>query len=75
MCVTGPQTQPGLVETFKKDLKEAIPYAKNPPEPMARSGALYGGAGTKALAENVDQQAVADILIRYQDASLEQPRD
>jgi sphinganine-1-phosphate aldolase len=75
MCVTGPQTQPGLVDTFSTDLKDAIPYALNPPQPMARSGALYGGAGTKAMVENVDQKAVAETLMAYQDSSLEQPRD
>ena len=75
MCVTGPQTQPGVVDVFEKELKDAIPYAKNPPDPMARSGALYGGAGTKALAENVDQKAVEDTMIFYQDSCLEQPKD
>jgi len=75
MCVTGPQTQPGLVDTFEEDIREAIPYAKNPPKPMARSGALYGGAGTKALAENVDLEGVKKTMIGYLDSSLEQPRD
>jgi len=75
MCVTGPQTQPGLLEKFEKELKEAVLYAKNPTQPMAETGALYGGAGTRALAENVDQKAIAEMMIMYQDACLEQPRD
>ena len=27
MAVTGPQTQPGVAETFAADLAEAVPYA------------------------------------------------
>jgi glutamate/tyrosine decarboxylase-like PLP-dependent enzyme len=45
MCVTGPQTQPGVVEAFAGDLAEAVAYAKNPPQPQPLSGAVYGGAG------------------------------
>ncbi len=75
MCVTGPQTQPGLVELFKKDLAEAVSHAKNPPGPIPRSGALYGGQGTRSMAENVDLEAVKEMMIRYQDTSLEQPRE
>jgi sphinganine-1-phosphate aldolase len=43
MCVTGPQTQPGIVQAFADDLAEAVEYAKNPPQPQPRSGGLYGG--------------------------------
>ncbi len=43
MCVTRPQTKPGVVEAFTKDLAEAIPYAKNPPQEQPVSGAIYGG--------------------------------
>lgn len=43
MCVTGPQTQAGLVETFSRDLAEAVAYAKNPPRPTPKSGGIYGG--------------------------------
>ncbi len=43
MCVTGPQTQPGVVEAFGSDLAEAIEYAKNPGRDEAASGAIYGG--------------------------------
>jgi glutamate/tyrosine decarboxylase-like PLP-dependent enzyme len=75
MCVTGPQTQPGLVELFKKDLAEAVSYAQNPPDPIPRSGALYGGQGARTTVESVDQNAVKERMIRYQDACLEQPRE
>jgi len=43
MCVTGPQTQPGIVEAFAGDLAEAVDYAKDPPQPQPSSGGLYGG--------------------------------
>ncbi len=42
MAVTRPQTQKGVVETFKKDLDEAIEYAKEQTSEPA-SGAIYGG--------------------------------
>ena len=32
-------------EQFAHDLTEAIEYAKNPPSPMPRSGAMYGAGG------------------------------
>lgn len=74
MCVTGPQTQAGLVEAFDKDLKAAVDYARKPHQPVPLSGALYGGAGTRAMAENVDLKAIEALMIAYQDACLEQPK-
>ena len=44
-CVTRPNTQPGVSEAFANDLAEAIEYAKNPPSPVPRSGAMYGAGG------------------------------
>ena len=41
MCVTRPQTQPGVVETFTRDLDEAVRYALNPPRDMPATGAIY----------------------------------
>jgi glutamate/tyrosine decarboxylase-like PLP-dependent enzyme len=45
MCVTGPQTQPGVVEAFDRDLAEAVTYARTPPQPTPRSSGVYGGSG------------------------------
>lgn len=45
MCVTGPQTNPGVVEAFASDLNEAVAYAKAPPQPDPKSSGMYGGAG------------------------------
>jgi glutamate/tyrosine decarboxylase-like PLP-dependent enzyme len=43
MCVTRPQTRPGLVEAFANDLEEAVGYAKNPPREQPETASLYGG--------------------------------
>jgi hypothetical protein len=75
MCVTGPQTQPGLAEEFDRDLTEAVAYAKKPARSIAKSGALYGGQGSKAMIEHNDMEMIRDIMIEYQDDCLEQPDD
>ncbi len=43
MCVTRPQTQPGVVDAFRTDLAEGVAYALNPPQEAPVSGAIYGG--------------------------------
>jgi glutamate/tyrosine decarboxylase-like PLP-dependent enzyme len=43
MCVTGPQTQPGVVEAFGRDLTEAVAYATDHRGDPAASAAVYGG--------------------------------
>jgi glutamate/tyrosine decarboxylase-like PLP-dependent enzyme len=45
MCVTGPQTQPGVAEAFDEDLAGAVAYARNPPQPAPKSSGIYGGSG------------------------------
>ncbi len=72
MCVTGPQTRPGLVEEFADDLAKGVEYAKNPPREIAESGALYGGAGTKSVASDIDSARLERGLIGYLDSLLEQ---
>ncbi|HEY6799875.1 MAG TPA: pyridoxal-dependent decarboxylase, partial [Agromyces sp.] len=47
MCVTGPQTQPGVVEAFATDLHEAVGYANERVGEAPKSGSMYGGAGTE----------------------------
>jgi len=75
MCVTGPQTQPGLVELFETDLADAVEYAKKPKTSIAESGALYGGQGSKSITEFNDMTMIRDLMIEYQDDCLEQPDD
>ena len=74
MCVTGPQTQPGVVERFRDDLAAAVAYAKTTNEPIARSGSFYGGAGAQATADNVDVADLRQKLVRALEMNLEQPR-
>lgn len=45
LCVTGPQTRPGVAEAFATDLADAVRYARNPPRPKPLSSGVYGGAG------------------------------
>ena len=47
-CITRPNTAPGLAEEFARDLADAVAYAKERRGEPARSGALYGMAGTPA---------------------------
>ncbi len=44
-CITRPNTQPGIAEAFASDLAEAVEFAKSPPSPMPKSGAMYGAGG------------------------------
>jgi len=74
MCVTGPQTQPGVVARFGSDLSDAVAYARAPDQPVPRSGALYGGQGTRARADDVDQTRLRERLLDWVDSTLEQPR-
>jgi glutamate/tyrosine decarboxylase-like PLP-dependent enzyme len=46
MCVTGPQTQPGVVEAFDADLADAVPYALEHRDHEPKSSAIYGGGAT-----------------------------
>jgi sphinganine-1-phosphate aldolase len=73
MCVTGPQTQPGVGLRFGADLAEAVAYARRPDQPVPRSGALYGGQGTRATASDVDIAQLRERLLDYVDSTLEQP--
>lgn len=43
MCVTRPQTLPGVVDAFREDLAAAVTYAIEHREESPMSGAIYGG--------------------------------
>ena len=45
-CVTRPNTRPGLTDEFARDLGDGVAYAKAHTGEAARSGALYGMAGS-----------------------------
>jgi glutamate/tyrosine decarboxylase-like PLP-dependent enzyme len=74
MCVTGPQTQAGVVERFGADLTAAVAYANAPDQPIPKSGALYGGQGSRATTEGVDVERLRQRMLDYVDSTLEQPR-
>jgi glutamate/tyrosine decarboxylase-like PLP-dependent enzyme len=50
MCVTGPQTQPGVVDAFKTDLADAVAHAKSHANEKPHSGGVYGGGGGAEMA-------------------------
>lgn len=70
MCVTRPQTRPGLVETFGRDLADGVAYAKNPPQDASRSGAIYGGIPNDAPEA---EERIREFMIRYLAASQDVP--
>ena len=69
MCVTRPQTLPGVAEQFAADLVEAVEYAKNAPEGQPLSGAIYGGApgGMTPEVEEFIETIMVDMLDGMQD--------
>ena len=70
MCVTRPQTLPGVVERFASDLDEAIKYALNPPIETPKSGAIYGGVPKDI--PGIDDM-VKDLLVNYLDNCSDVP--
>jgi glutamate/tyrosine decarboxylase-like PLP-dependent enzyme len=72
MCVTRPQTQPGVVDTFANDLAEAVEYAKNPKTDRPVTGAIYGGLpkGVPAIQEAV-RKTMVDMLDTFQGVPAE----
>jgi sphinganine-1-phosphate aldolase len=72
MCVTRPQTQPGVVELFAKDLAEGVEYAKNPPTEQPASAAVYGG-----LPEGVPKlhELVRGVMIGMMDTMQDIPSE
>ncbi|HVM98422.1 MAG TPA: aspartate aminotransferase family protein [Candidatus Acidoferrales bacterium] len=71
MCVTRPQTQPGVVETFTRDLDEAVAYARSKAGETAVSGAIYGGA-PKGVPEI--EKVISDFMVGFLDATQDVPR-
>ena len=69
MCVTRPQTRPGVVERFAEDLDAAVKYALDPPTEKPRSAAIYGGVPD---APGV-QEMVKGLLFRYLDSCQDLP--
>jgi sphinganine-1-phosphate aldolase len=64
MAVTRPQTQPGVVEQWARDLAEAVAYASAHRDEPAKSGAIYGGVagGMSAEADEFIRAVMADMM-------------
>lgn len=70
MCVTGPQTQEGVVDAFAADLAEAVEYAKQSADQSPQSGGIYGGAGEMDLS---DPEVAKRFLTMAMDAFTDCP--
>ncbi len=70
MCVTRPQTLPGVIERFASDLDEGITYALSPPIETPKSGAIYGGVPKDV--PGIDDM-VKGILVNYLDNCSDVP--
>jgi sphinganine-1-phosphate aldolase len=64
MAVTRPQTQPGVVERWTKDLADGVDYAQAHRDEPAKSGAIYGGVagGMSAEADEFIRAIMADMM-------------
>ncbi len=65
-CMTLPQAAPGVAERFVADLREAVAYAKDPPQPMPQSGAMYGGGGMQ-----MDRDMIREMMLLWLDETYE----
>jgi len=66
ICVTLPQTAPGVAERFVSDLAEGVAYAKTPPKAPPQSGAVYGGG-----AAGLDSSIMSELMFAWIDATYE----
>ncbi|HEX4904088.1 MAG TPA: aminotransferase class V-fold PLP-dependent enzyme [Acidimicrobiales bacterium] len=64
MAVTRPQTQPGVVEEFTKDLAEAVAYAEEHKAETPKAAPIYGGVdgGFTDEAGSFIRQVMADMM-------------
>jgi glutamate/tyrosine decarboxylase-like PLP-dependent enzyme len=69
MAVTRPQTQPGVVDDFGRDLAAGVDYARANADREPQSAAIYGGipGGMTADAEGFFKTVMAQILDAQQD--------
>jgi hypothetical protein len=69
MCVTRPQTQPGVVDRFRADLAEAVAFALDHRDEAPFSAAIYGGVpgGMTAEADALVRELMVGLLDDMQD--------
>ena len=68
MCVTRPQTRPGVVDAWRADLAAAVEYAEARKGEPAKSSAIYGGlpGGVTPEADEFIRVVMADMLDSHQ---------
>jgi sphinganine-1-phosphate aldolase len=64
-CITLHNTLPGVGERFVRDLRDAVNYAKDPPQSPPASGALYGLTSLPGGKEMVEQGMLAYMEATY----------
>ena len=67
-CVTLRQTLSGVAERYVEDLRNGVEYAKNPPQPIPNSGAVYGMAGSLEGREMLNE-----LVLAWMDATYSLP--
>lgn len=63
MAVTGPQLQPGVLESWGADLAYAVEYAKHPDHDRPLSAGMYGGGSTGAAPDPGQAAAMLTMLL------------
>jgi hypothetical protein len=53
LCITRPNTAPGVMDRFAEDLHSAVGYARERVGTAPKSGAAYGAGGTSVPREMV----------------------
>lgn len=68
MCVTRPQTRPGVLEAWRDDLAFAVGYARERAGQPAKSSAVYGGVpdGWSEAADEFIRAVMGDMLDQHQ---------
>ena len=68
MCVTRPQTQPGVAAAWEADLAAAVAYADERRDQPAKSSSIYGGVpdGWTPAADEFIRAVMADMMDQQQ---------
>jgi hypothetical protein len=73
LCVTKPQSQPGVVEAFAEDLAAAVAYGRENADKIPVSAAIYGGlpGGDQPGMRGFVKEALCALM----DTTLDVPQD
>ena len=70
-CVTGPQTQPGVVDRFAADLHDGVAYAREAGDATPMTGSMYGGSGRPP--GDADRELMSELMVAYLDTTTDGP--